>query len=116
MTAKRPFAKIAITLPAADLEAADRLAVLQDRSRSWIIAESVRRYVAACEAAEPASALGASRHEQLRRDLELTAHQRVHDAERGAAAGAAAAASLEQPRRFGSFDDFLTWRRATVVE
>ena len=116
MTAKRPFAKIAITLPEADLEAADRLAALQDRSRSWVIAESVRRYVAACDAAESASALGASRHEQLRRDLELTAHQRVHDAEGRAAKSNAATASFEQPRRFGSFDDFLMWRRAATTE
>ena len=116
MTKKRPFAKIAITLPEADLAAADRLAALQDRSRSWIIAESVRRYVAECDAAEPESALGASRQEQVRRDLALTAHQRVHDAERIAAIGATAAASFEQPRRFGSFDDFLTWRHSAAAE
>ena len=116
MTAKRPFAKIAITLPEADLAAADRLAALQDRSRSWIIAESVRRYAAACDAAEAATVLGASRHEQVRRDVVLTAQQRVHDAERVAAIGAAAAASFEQPQRFGSFDDFLAWRRAATTE
>ena len=116
MTGKRSFAKIAITLPEADLAAADRLAALQDRSRSWIIAEAVRRYAAEFSATERASTLGASRHVQLTRDLALTAHERVHDAERVAAVGAAATAAFEQPRRFGSFDDFLAWRRAVTTE
>ena len=116
MTTKRPFAKIAITLPAADLASADRLAALQDRSRSWIIAEAVRRYAAEFGAADPASTLGASRHEQLARDLGLTAHERVHDAEDVAAMGASNATLFEQPRRFASFDDFLAWRRAKGAE
>ena len=41
----KPFARIAITLPSVELAAADRLAAAQDRSRSWIVAEAVRRYV-----------------------------------------------------------------------
>ena len=39
-----PYARISITLPAEDLAAADRLAAQQDRSRSWIVAEAIRRY------------------------------------------------------------------------
>lgn len=116
MTVKRLYAKIAITLPEADLAAADRLAALQDRSRSWIIAESVRRYAAEFDAGQAAPTLGASRQEQLRRDLALTAHQRVHEAENVADMGAAAAASFEQPQRFDSFDAFLAWRRAATMK
>ena len=41
----KPFARSAITLPAEEFAAADRLAAAQDRSRSWIVAEAVRRYV-----------------------------------------------------------------------
>jgi metal-responsive CopG/Arc/MetJ family transcriptional regulator len=49
MTSRQPYARIAITLPPEDLAAADRLAAQQDRSRSWIVAEAVRQYVAAQE-------------------------------------------------------------------
>jgi hypothetical protein len=115
MTASKPYARIAITLPQADLASADRLAALQDRSRSWIIAEAVRRYAAEFAAAEASPPLGASRHAQLVRDAALTAEQRVHEAERVAAVGVADPASWETPRRFGSFDDFLEWQRAQAA-
>ena len=116
MTTRYP--KIAITLPAADLAAADRLARLQDRSRSWIIAEALRRYVADQERA-PAETLDAARHEQLRRDLALTAEQRLLEAEDVAADAAEDIAvvsrsgpyALEQPRVFASYDEFAAWRR-----
>ena len=120
MTAPRRYAKIAITLPEADLASADRLAALQDRSRSWIIAESVRRYAAEFDADRAAAPLGASRLEQLRPDLAPTAHQRVHEADGVAALSAVALSAApdgawERPQRFGSFDDFLAWRRATAT-
>jgi hypothetical protein len=38
MPKRKLYARIAITLPDADLAAADRLARAQDRSRSWIVA------------------------------------------------------------------------------
>jgi hypothetical protein len=46
MPRKSPYARIAITLPQADLAAADQLARDQDRRRSWIIAEAIRQYAA----------------------------------------------------------------------
>ena len=49
MSAKPRYSRIAITIPAADLAAADAIARKRDRSRSWVIAEAVRRY-----ASEPA--------------------------------------------------------------
>src|SRR5688572_14341803 len=64
----KPFARIAITLPARDLAAADRLAVCHDRSRSWIVAEAIRRYAAdeAASAVPPTQqGLGESRRAQL---------------------------------------------------
>lgn len=127
-----PFARISITLPARDLAAADRLAAQQDRSRSWIVAEAIRRYAAAVEAevgqevglvigpgvsgtvAGPGPGLGASRLVQLDRDLAMTAADRVRAAEaavdevvvRGGPPGA-----IEEPRWFGSYADFAAWRR-----
>ena len=81
MTSRTPYARIAITLPEADLAAADRLAKQQDRSRSWIVAEAVRQYAASIERGESTKNLGSSRLTQLQRDLTLTPEQRVQEAE-----------------------------------
>lgn len=81
MSKPTPYARIAITLPPRDLAAADRLARLQDRSRSWIIAEAVRRYAAAAEAPASRPGLGGYRRDQLIRDLALTPDGRVRAAE-----------------------------------
>jgi predicted transcriptional regulator len=59
MTPRKSYARIAITLPPEDLVAADRLAEELDRSRSWVIAEAVRQFVAAQAAS--AHVLDASR-------------------------------------------------------
>jgi uncharacterized nucleotidyltransferase DUF6036/ribbon-helix-helix CopG family protein len=80
---KRPYSRIAITLPATELAAADRLAKAQDRSRSWIIAEAIRRYAASAEPEPPrATGLGPYRLEQLKADFSLTPEQRVLAAQR----------------------------------
>src|SRR5258706_3402766 len=83
MPKRKPFASIAIPVPAQDLAAADRLAKAQDRSRSWVVAEAIRRYAASAEA-EPARVpgLGPYRLEQLKADLALSPEQRVRAAQR----------------------------------
>ncbi len=116
MSPGSPYARIAITIPHLDLASADRLAALQDRSRSWIIAEAVRRYAAEFAEAESVADLGASRHAQLVRDVSLTAEQRVHEAQLVTAIGVAHPAALDEPHRFGSFDDFLRWRRSQAIQ
>ena len=52
--------------------------------------------------------LGNSRRAQLRRDLALTAEERVREAEETQRL----AERVIAPTGFTSFDDFLTWRRA----
>lgn len=132
MPTTKYYARIAITLPKKDLAAADRLARTQDRSRSWIVAEAIRRYAAVTEvqpvhvadtvgsadaaaAASPPlshSGLGASRLAQLTSDLQLTPEARVLAAEE----------TLRQtglprrPRRhqllaFDRYEDFLDWKK-----
>lgn len=81
MPKRQPYARIAVTLPAHDLAAADQLARTHDRSRSWIIAEAVRRYIASTET-PPSPGLGPYRLDQLTRDLALTPEQRVRAGER----------------------------------
>jgi len=55
MPKSKRYARIAITLPEQDLAAADRMALAKDRSRSWIVAEAIRRY-AAGEGQSPSTA------------------------------------------------------------
>ena len=122
MPPKQPYARIAITLPAADLAAINRAAREQDRSRSWVIAEAIRRYVAPAPAIpglRPASlpGLGASRLAQLKADLLLTPEARV-------LAATATARTVPRGRRaparqsiaFDRYEDFLDWKqlRATT--
>ena len=108
----KPFARIAITLPAEELAAADRLAAAQDRSRSWIVAEAVRRYVREQDTPTDGVDLGASRREQLRRDLALSPLERVRAAEEGVRiVGLLSNRPVHEPLFFPSFDAFLTWTR-----
>ena len=108
------YAKIAITLPPEDLAAADRLARRHTRSRSWIVAEALRRYVAEQErsTAEP---LDPSREVQLRRDLSLTAEQRLREAEDIAVVSQAQPGALETPIVFRSYEEFAAWRRLRLT-
>lgn len=112
MSKKLPYARIAITLPHNDLAAADRLAAQHDRSRSWIVAEAIRRYAAEEEeeAGTSASPLGKSRTIQLRADAGLSPNQRVAEADEVATVGPPPGA-ITAPRMFNSFDAFLAWRR-----
>ena len=106
------FARIAITLPAEDLAAADRLAAENDRSRSWIVAEAVRRYVRERATLTAGADLGASRSEQLRRDLALSPLERVRAAEEGVRiVDLLAKPPVQEPLSFPSFDAFLVWTR-----
>ena len=109
MPPRPPFARIAITLPAADLAAADRLATEQDRSRSWIVAEAVRQFVAAMDSSAARRDIGSFRRAQLERDLLLSPEQRVAVAEE---AQLRSAAGVGLPRVFGSYDEFQVWLRA----
>ncbi len=112
MPTKAPFAKIAITLPQVDLAAADRLAAEHDRSRSWIIAEAVRQYVARVGSGTTAL-LDPSRLEQLRRDLTLTPLQRILASEESVQVVGRTAGDDEAdtPLRFDDFAAFRAWRR-----
>ena len=113
MPRKAPFAKIAITLPQQDLAAADRLASEHDRSRSWIIAEALRQYVARTEGTHTGATLDPSRLEQVRRDLTLTPLQRILASEESVqVVGRSPDARADgTPLRFDDFNAFAEWRR-----
>ena len=119
---KAPYERIAITLPAEDLEAADRAARKLDRSRSWLIAEAVRQYVARPQpgldvaTAEPRPGLGQSRRQQLMADLRLTPEERVRAAEE-----TARVTTLVSPARvhrilaFDRYEDYLAWKKVEAL-
>lgn len=111
MPKKLPYARIAITLPQADLAAADRLAAAQDRSRSWIIAEALRRYAAEVAGTQPGEPLDEGRRAQLARDAALTPSERVRIAE----AVARQADGVEGPVVYATYAEFRKARRAGRV-
>jgi Arc/MetJ-type ribon-helix-helix transcriptional regulator len=130
--------RITVTLPEDVAAAADERAQRLDRSRSWVVAEALRRYLGPAPSPRPHAdrdpeptaegrdlppqpetstpGLGPSRLEQLRADLRLTPEQRVKEAERTAREGARYA----QPARqvlimFDSFEDYLEWDRLDAL-
>jgi len=125
------FRRVTVTVPAAVLDAADRLAARLDRSRSWVVAEALRRLgehpetpggaAAVRETATApysvASGLGPQRLAQLEADIRLTPEQRVHAAE----ADIETAVRFHRPPRvaqviaFATYDDFLDWKRRSVL-
>lgn len=131
MSRAKRFARIAITLPEKDLAAADRLAKAQDRSRSWIVAEAIRRFAvgndapsaietgvlgldesAARDADAQRGGLGASRLAQLVRDMALTPEARVRAAEETLRlTEQAPTPRTHTVRAFDRYLDFLDWKR-----
>ncbi len=120
-----PLTRISITIPEELVEAADRAARGLDRSRSWLVVEALRRYLAAQTkparvVAEPvapyqvpAAGIGEQRRAQLEADLALTPEERVKEAER-----TARLSDVLSPKRpvdrvltFDAYEDYLEWDR-----
>jgi Arc/MetJ-type ribon-helix-helix transcriptional regulator len=121
------LARISITIPRGLVAETDRLARELDRSRSWVVAEAVRRYLerggeqggtepAVRELArEPGYGLGPGeyRRAQLEADLRLTPEQRVREAE-GTARQTELGRRESGPQRllvFETYEDYLAWER-----
>jgi Ribbon-helix-helix protein, copG family len=116
MPPKPTYARIAITIPEQDLAAADELARDRDRSRSWIISEAVRQYVAQPAPVAHRPGLGALRHAQLVADLRLTPEERVRAAESTARAVPSRRSQADTKRvarviGFDRYEDYLAWKR-----
>jgi hypothetical protein len=118
------FTRISITLPRDVLTAADRRARALDRSRSWLIVEAIRAYLAgsASQVREPAATpygvtapgLGPLRLAQLESDLRLTPERRIRAAEETARLGERVRGTRGRPHRVLSFDryeDYVDWKR-----
>jgi hypothetical protein len=118
--------RISITIPEELVEGADQLAQGLDRSRSWVLVDALRRYLAghaqpaASRVAEaghpyhaPAVGVGQQRSAQLAADLELTPEERVHEAERTARVSELLHPSGRRDRvlTFENYADYLEWDR-----
>jgi hypothetical protein len=116
MPKKPKYARIAITIPEQDLAGADAMARDRDRSRSWIISEAVRQFVAGPSPVAHRPGLGALRHAQLAADLRLSPEARVRAAELTARAVPSRRSRRESPRAsrvigFDRYEDYLAWKR-----
>ncbi|MGH7696256.1 MAG: ribbon-helix-helix domain-containing protein [Gemmatimonadaceae bacterium] len=116
MPKSKPYARIAITLPPRDLSAADRLAREHGRSRSWIIAEAIRRYAAARESSTGGttpsrSGLGTQRLDQLTRDMALTPEARVREADETLRLTRTREPARVQLLAFDRLEQYLDWKR-----
>lgn len=128
--------RITITIPADLVAEADEKAVELDRSRSWLLVEALRRYLAEGEddgyqeqaAAWPGMlgeaattylvhGLGAQRVAQLRADLSLDPEERVRAAEDAARAASTPSreAVLDQVITFPSIEAFHAWERREAL-
>jgi hypothetical protein len=111
--------RVTITLPRDVLAAADARAKRLDRSRSWVVAEVLRRSLNQSLVSEPvvpyeaSRRLDAYRRTQLESDLALSPKQRVLEAERtarearllrGLTPGAASV------HFFDRYEDYLAWK------
>ena len=126
--------RISITLPQDVLVAADREAERLDRSRSWVVAEAVRRHVAEREAGSgkrvsepdaPAYAeaeVAEARRRHLATELALPPAERLRRAEELArlAREARRASGGRRGRRhqvigFDSYEDYYEWKKGRRV-
>jgi len=115
--------RISITIPEELIVAADQRADALDRSRSWVLVEALRQYLAEPVASvrEPevryVAGLGPSRTAQLEADLRLTPEERVLEAERTLLVDEAQGRPPTRDRllTFDRYEDYLEWKRREAV-
>lgn len=124
---KKPFARIAITLPQEVLASADRLARRLDRSRSWVIAEAIRQFAGSSQWSRTAvreqtwspyatSLAEAARLRHLRTQSELTPEECLHRAEELLLLAPSRKGSpLKQIIGFGRWEDFAHWKASLRI-
>ena len=119
------FTRISITLPPDVLQAADRRARALDRSRSWLIVEAIRAYVATPSASRvreteaPAYAavqeVAEARRRHLLTDLNRSPAERLRRAEelsRLARQVRPPRGRRDQVIGFDSYEAFYEWKKA----
>jgi hypothetical protein len=114
-------ARITITIPQDLVQQADARAEQLGRSRSWVLVEALRYYLRTPpQVSEPVvtyrTGLGLSRQLQLESDLELSAEQRVKEAQRTAlAVPQGVRRARDQIVTFDSYRHYVEWKRKQDV-
>ena len=111
--------RITITIPAELVDAADRRAAKEVRSRSWVLTEALKAYLALPTRGArsfdvpPAPGLGPGRQAQLEADLALTPEERVRLAEQTALVRPSnqRRGRRDQVLTFDRIEDFLAWEK-----
>lgn len=116
------IARVTVTLPAPILKEADRRAKALERSRSWVVAEALRRFLASAEAAPapyaaPAADIERARLHHLKAELALSPAARLERAEE---LGRLARSRQRRGRRhqvigFESWEDYDLWKTAQRI-
>lgn len=117
------LSRISITIPEELVVDADRKATELDRSRSWVLVDALRQYLAprVTGVREPASeylaGLGPSRSKQIEADLLLTPEERVCAAERTLLVDEVRGRPPTRDRllTFDRYEDYLEWKRRDAV-
>lgn len=125
------LARISITIPQRLVADLDRLAPKLDRSRSWLVADAVRQYLARWEDhgaagyavreaprdSYPQRRLDDNRIAQLEADLRLTPEERVREAEATARLSEAGRrhADWQGVLIFTRYEDYLEWERTADI-
>ena len=130
---RKRLERVTCTLPGDLVKAADAIAAREGRSRSWVVAEALRVFVAGCrEAADSAagrvSEAGAPSYEvreafeaasraQLEEELRMTPEERVLIADDLAveAARIRPQPQVRQVVAFESWEDFLAWKKSDIL-
>lgn len=117
-----PFARIAITLPKDVLSATDRRAKELARSRSRVIVDALRAYLASptvvrepTQPAYGADDFGAARRRQLEADLASSPAERLRHSEEVARLARSlrpGRGRRQQVIGFDSYEDFYEWKKA----
>ncbi len=129
-----PLDRISITIPEEVVAAADRRARELDRSRSWVIAEAVRRYLGLASGTRPespragtvrepapapyvAGEVAEARRRHLRAELSLPPGERLRRAEElgRLARQRQGRGRLEQVVGFESYEDFYEWKKRRLI-
>ncbi|MFQ5705082.1 MAG: CopG family ribbon-helix-helix protein [Gemmatimonadales bacterium] len=133
-----PLKRISITIPESVVNQADERARALDRSRSWLVVEALRRYLArplpegrgqtvvqetpaspysVCQPVDVAGEIAAARVHRLRAELRLAPEERLGRAEQLGRLGREA--QQKSPRLqvigFSSYDDYYEWKRAQLI-
>jgi len=117
------LSRISITIPKELVAEADRKAAELDRSRSWVLVDALRKYLAPRErvvrehATEYLVGIGPSRAAQLEADMRLTPEERVYAAEQTLLVDEMRGRKPVQDRlvTFDSYEDYLEWQRHEAV-